>query len=173
MGECPTVAGRGLAVLVAAGVVLAVAPPAIAAKRTVVRYEHGTDVSTWYWERQQDREVAPPPPPEGFPEAPVAPSQRIRLPSPQRPDTLPVALWQGDHERMSALKFDVAQRGVVAGSRITSLILEIEESEDRNDSPQGDPAVSAQLGQSRHAKQRGGEQDRVSGVRDPVEPTGD
>jgi hypothetical protein len=135
MGERLTVAGRAVAVLAVAGTLMALAPPAVAGKRNDVRYEYGTDISSWYWERQQDQEVAPPPPPEGFPEPPVAPSQRVRLPSPQRPDTLPVALWQGDHERMSALKFDLLQRGVVAGSRITQLILEIEESEDRNEQP--------------------------------------
>jgi hypothetical protein len=135
MEERLIVAGRALAVLALAGALMAQGPPAAAGRRGDVRYEYGTDVSSWYWERQQDQEVAPPPPPEGFPEPPVAPSQRVRLPSPQRPDTLPVALWQGDHERMSALKFDLLQRGVVAGSRITQLVLEIEESEDRNEQP--------------------------------------
>ena len=135
MGERPRVSGRAVAVLGMAGLVLAVAPSAAAAKGTQVRYEYGTDLSSWYWERQQDREVAPPPPPEGFPEPPVAPSQRVRLPNPQRPDTLPVALWQGEHERMSALKFDLSQRGVVAGSSISRLVLEIEESQDRNEQP--------------------------------------
>lgn len=135
MGERPSVAGRALAVMAVAGIVLAVAPPAVAAKRTEAAFEYGKDVSSWFWARQQDQEVAPPPPPEGFPEPPVAPSQRVRLPNPQRPDTLPVAMWEGDHERMSAVKFDLSQRGVVAGSRITSLVLEIEESQDRNEQP--------------------------------------
>jgi hypothetical protein len=135
MEERLIVTGRALAVLALAGALMALAPPAAAGKQTDVRYEYGTDISSWYWERQQDQEVAPPPPPEGFPEPPAAPSQRVRLPSPQRPDTLPVALWQGDHERMSALKFDLLQRGVVAGSRITQLVLEIEESQDRNEQP--------------------------------------
>jgi hypothetical protein len=93
MEERLIVTGRALAVLALAGALMALAPPAAAGKQTDVRYEYGTDISSWYWERQQDQEVAPPPPPEGFPEPPAALSQRVRLPSPQRPDTLPVALW--------------------------------------------------------------------------------
>jgi hypothetical protein len=135
MGVRLIVVRRALAVLAAGGLALAVAPPAAAQQRDEVRFEYGTDISSWYWERQQDQEIAPPPPPEGFPEPPVAPSQRVRMPNPQRPDTLPVALWQGEHERMSALKFDLLSRGVVAGSRITQLVLEIEESQDRNEHP--------------------------------------
>src|SRR5687767_7021748 len=106
---------RGLLVLAAVIACLAVAPPALAVEKTV-HFLPGTDISSWYWERQVDQEVTTPvtlPPP-----VPAA-SQRVRLPNPQRPDTLPVALSNGASERMSAVRFDLLaeDRGVVEGSK--------------------------------------------------------
>ncbi len=129
---------RGLAVLAAAGLSLAAAGPASAAP--VEKGEHpftyGTDVSSWYWERQIDQEVTPPVP---LP-PPVPPvSQRVRLPSPQRPDTLPVGVFEAQHERMAAIKFDLAKRGVTPGSTIEELVLQIEESADKNEQPSVKP----------------------------------
>jgi hypothetical protein len=126
---------RGLLVLAAVSLCLALAGPAIA-KTEKINFVPGTDISSWYWERQVDEEVTTPialPPP-----APPA-SQRVRLPSPQRPDTLPVALNQGNPERMSAIRFDLLERGVTDGSQIKKLILFIEESTDRNEHPQVSP----------------------------------
>jgi hypothetical protein len=122
---------RGLLVLAAASLCLALAGPAIA-KAEKINFLPGTDISSWYWQRQIDQEVTTPiplPPP-----APPA-SQRVRLPNPQRPDTLPVALNQGNPERMSAIKFELLERGVTDGSKIKKLILFIEESQDRNEHP--------------------------------------
>src|SRR5687767_831615 len=106
---------RALAVVVpAAGLALAVLGPAAAVPADGDRhpYRYGVDVSSWYWQRQMDQEVAPPVP---LP-APAPPvSQRARLPSPQRPDTLPVGVFEGEHERMAAIKFDLTERGVTPG----------------------------------------------------------
>ena len=95
-------------------------------------FRYALDVSSWYWERQIDEEVTPPVPlPPPIP--PV--SQRARLPSPQRPDTLPVGVFEGVHERMAAIKFDLVERGVTPGSTIEDLVLGIEESADKNEQP--------------------------------------
>ena len=118
---------RGLLV-VAAALCCAIALPALAApsqpKSTNFHYEYGKDVSAWYWERQQDQEVTTPvniPPP-----APPV-SQRARLPSPQRPDTLPVAMNGGSPEKFSAVKFDLLERGVVENSEIRKMVVYIQE----------------------------------------------
>ena len=124
---------NGLAVvLTAAGIAGVVSGPASAAEKGQHPFRYGTDVSSWYWERQFDEEVTPPvtlPPP--IPPA----SQRVRLPSPQRPDTLPVGVFEGAHERMAAIKFDLSERGVTPGSAIKRLVLGIEESTDKNEQP--------------------------------------
>lgn len=132
---------RGLAVLAAAGVALAVAGPASAAQAQQGDhpFRYGTDVSAWYWNRQVDQEATTP-----VPLPPPAPpvSQRIRLPSPQRPDTLPVAVFEAQHEKMAAIKFDLAERGVTPGSDIKKLVLRIEESIDHNEQPSYKPETA-------------------------------
>jgi hypothetical protein len=133
--------GRGLVVLVAAGLGLSLAGPASAAKskKGTYTFEYGKDLSAWYWNRQADQSVTPPTPlPPQLP--PVEP--RVRLPNPQRPDTLPVAVNQAQHERMSAIKFDLSERGVTPGSRIKKLVLSIEESQDRNEQPSFRPETA-------------------------------
>jgi hypothetical protein len=132
---------RGLAVLAVAGMSLALAGPAsaIPAESGEHPFEYGTDTSAWYWNRQIDQEATTPvtlPPP-----VPPA-SQRVRLPSPQRPDTLPVGVFEAQHERMSAIKFDLAERGVTTGSDITKLVLRIEESTDENEQPSYKPETA-------------------------------
>lgn len=130
---------RGLLVLAAVLLSLALAGPVVA-KEAKFGFVPGTDISSWYWERQVDEEVTTP---EGVTIPPPVPpaSQRVRLPNPQRPDTLPVALNQGSPERMSAVRFDLTaeDRGVTDGSKIKKLILYIEESVDRNEHPQVSP----------------------------------
>ncbi|MGH2711144.1 MAG: hypothetical protein ACRDH9_08080 [Actinomycetota bacterium] len=131
---------RGLLVLAAVLVCLAMAPPALAVEKTV-NFLPGTDISSWYWERQVDEEVTTPvtlPPP-----LPAA-SQRARLPNPQRPDTIPVALNNGASERMSAIRFDLVaeDRGVIEGSKIKKALLFVEESLDRNEQPQVSPEAA-------------------------------
>jgi hypothetical protein len=128
-------ARRALSVLAAATVALTLAPPAHAAESETVLFAYGTDRRSWWWEKQQDEEVTVPVPPG----SPIEPSQRVRLPSPQRNDTLPVGVIQGDHERMSAVFLDLASRGVTEGSTITALAMTIEESQDKNEHPAVDP----------------------------------
>jgi hypothetical protein len=129
-------ARRALSVLAAATVALTLAPPAHAAEKETVLFAYGSDRRAWWWEKQQDEEVTVPVPPG----SPIEPSQRVRLPSPQRNDTLPVGVIQGDHERMSALFFDLFSRGVTEGSTINTFSLSIEESQDKNEQPSVDPA---------------------------------
>ena len=131
---------RGLLVLAAVVISLAVAGPAVAVDKKI-NFLPGTDISSWFWERQVDEEVTTPvtlPPP--IPPA----SQRVRLGNPQRPDTLPVALMDGTSERMSAIKFDLTaeDRGVIEGSEIKKLLLFIEESQDRNEQPSVSPETA-------------------------------
>ncbi|MGH2692567.1 MAG: hypothetical protein ACRDHM_08710 [Actinomycetota bacterium] len=140
---------RGLLVLAAAFLCLAVAGPAVGKPKPTgeegkpvqkkIEFLPGTDISAWYWNRQVDEEVTTPvtlPPP--IPPA----SQRVRLPNPQRPDTIPVALNQGQPERMSAVKFELLERGVTDGSKINKLILYVEESIDRNEQPSISPETA-------------------------------
>jgi hypothetical protein len=125
--------------LAAAGMAVAQPGSGSAAEKGQHPFRYGTDLSSWYWDRQIDQEVTPPvalPPPI----PPV--SQRARLPSPQRPDTLPVGVFQGVHERMAALKFDLAERGVTPGSTIKKLVLRIEESTDKNEQPSVDAGAA-------------------------------
>lgn len=138
MSAAATPVRRALAVLALASVSLALAPPAHAAQQKLF-FEYGVDRRTWWWEKQTDQEVTVPVPPG----APVEPSQRVRLPSPQRPDTLPVAVAQGEHERMAALFFDLIARGVTDGSTITTFEFTIEESTDKNEQPSFKPAEAA------------------------------
>jgi hypothetical protein len=131
---------RGLLVLAAALLCVAVAGPAHA-KEEKVNFLPGTDISSWYWVRQVDQEVTTPPgvtlPP------PVPPvSNRSRLPSPQRPDTLPVGQRSDGAEKKSAIKFDLLERGVTEGSQIKKLLLFMEESLDRNEQPQVRPETA-------------------------------
>jgi hypothetical protein len=74
---------------------------------------------------------------------PIPPaSQRVRLPNPQRPDTIAVALNQGEPEKVSAVKFELLERGVTDGSKISKLLLFIEESVDRNEQPSIQPETA-------------------------------
>lgn len=131
---------RGLLLLAATLLCVALAGP-VHAKEEKINFLPGTDVSAWYWERQVDQEVTTPddvPLPEQVP--PV--SNRVRLPSPQRPDTLPVGHQSGESERKSAIKFDLLERGVTEGSEIKKLLLFMEESPDRNEQPPVRPELA-------------------------------
>ena len=114
---------------------------AFAAEKPVKKtfnFDYFKDRRAWYWEKQQDVEVGLPvgipPLPPPVPPLPE-PNRRQRLPNPQRPDTLPVAVYQGQHERMSAIYFNIVERGVTANSQISNLTFSIEESADRNEWP--------------------------------------
>jgi hypothetical protein len=136
---------RGAAVLAMASLCLSMAVPALAAaskpkpKNEDIRFEYGKDISSWYWSHQVNEEATAP---VGLP-PPVPPvSQRVTLPNPQRPDTLPVAVFEGQHERMSAIKFELSERGVTPGSTIEKLVLRIEESRDPNEHPSFRPEAA-------------------------------
>ena len=86
-------------------------------------FEYGKDTSSWFWEHQADQEVPPPGVPNPGPLA-----QRVRAPNPYTTSTIPVAVYQGTHERMAAVRFDLVERGVTPGSEITKALLFIEES---------------------------------------------
>ena len=129
----------------AAGLALTAMVPgfaeAAAPKKAEFTYEYGKDVSAWYWRRQTNQEVTTPPQVPPIPGAPPV-SQRVTLPNPQRPDTLPVALNQGQPDKMSGIKFDLLERGVVENSKINELVFFIEESQDRNEHPQMRPETA-------------------------------
>jgi hypothetical protein len=128
---------RALALLGLAAVVFALAPAAGAAekaKKVEFTFEYGKERRSWYWEKQVDEEVTTPPgvnPPPGAP----ALSQRVRLRNPQRPDTLAVAVLDGDHERIAALYIDLITRNVTPNSQIKEFEFFIEESQDRHEQP--------------------------------------
>jgi hypothetical protein len=123
------VLARGVVVLAAAGLCLIPTASASAGgqqgpKSVSSTFEYGQDVASWYWNRQIDQEATTPTPlPPPIP--PV--SQRVRLPSPQCSETLPVGVNRGQHERMAAVRFDLVERGVTLGSEIKKLTLSIEE----------------------------------------------
>ena len=140
---------RGLLVLAAILLCLAVTGP-VQAKEEKINFKPGVDISSWYWSRQVDQEVTtppgvPPPLPTCVPAPPPvgttcsAPpvSSRQRGPDPyaRAPGTLPVSMYQGSHERKSAIKFDLAERGVIEGSKIKKLLLFIEESATNEQKP--------------------------------------
>jgi hypothetical protein len=112
-------------VLALTGVLAVLVPgaPAQAATEKVF-FTYGSDRSSWYWNKQVDQEIGA---------GPI--SQRARARSPQNPDTLPVAVEGGKHERISALYFDISGRGVTAGSTITRAVLQIVELTDPNEQP--------------------------------------
>jgi hypothetical protein len=130
---------RGLLVLAAVLATLAIAGP-VQAKTEKINFVPGTDISSWYWERQVDEEVTTPVPlPPPIPPA----SQRARLPSGQyQPTTLPVAVYNGQPERMAAIRFDLTERGYIDGTKYKELLLFIEESADRNEHPQVSPETA-------------------------------
>lgn len=86
------------------------------AERDELQFTYGVDSSSWYWERQLDEELS-------LADA----SQRVSLPNPQAPETLPVAVELGEPTKLSALRFDLPERGVPEGSTVTEFVLTIVE----------------------------------------------
>ena len=89
-----------------------------------LKYVPETDASAWYWELQKDEEVGA---------GPAA--QRVKLPNPQRPGTLPIGYENGEPKKLSALKFDLAARSVPAGSKVTAFQLTIVEEAEGGEAP--------------------------------------
>lgn len=80
-------------------------------------YCPGVDASNWYWLEQIERRIAVPP----------NRTLTVRLPNPEASDTLPVALVNGKPEKESALKLDLAARGIAPPARISSFVLTMAE----------------------------------------------
>lgn len=122
--------------LTSAAVVLAVAPPVTAAKEET-NFTPPKDRSAWYWEPQIDMVVPPDEQTEQLcdtvpPAVPCA-QQRVRLPSPQDLDTLPVAVVNGEQDKIYALYFNLTERGITAGAEITKFIFQITEGQTSRD----------------------------------------
>ncbi|MGH2740195.1 MAG: hypothetical protein ACRDH6_06915 [Actinomycetota bacterium] len=132
-------ARAALLLVAASAVILSLAPP-LTAKEERVYFDPREDKSSWFWSLQIDEEVPPEDQvdtvcaPGGQP-LPVCPQQRVRLPSPQDVDSLPVMVFNGAHDKLSAVAVDVARHGVEAGSTITKFVLSIEESSSSRDFP--------------------------------------
>lgn len=95
---------------------------------TRLRFEPGVDSKSWFWDRQRDEEVSAGPT-----------SQRARFPSPQRPDTLPVAVESGQPSKQSTIKFDLVGHGITAGSAVTGFVLTVAEGTDPGEAPTVNP----------------------------------
>ncbi len=98
---------------------MALAGPALAQAQSGTFHHdpnNGVDVTSWYWDSQHNEVIEA---------GPIA--QRVALPNPQRPDTLPIAVSGNEDAKMSAIKFDLTLRNVTPGSQINKLIVKIEE----------------------------------------------
>lgn len=120
---------RLLPVLAILGLVLGLAGPASAATT-------GASATSWYWESQESvshsdttggcPQTEPPPP--------VCPEQRQSIPNPHSAGSLPVQVFRGDDEKVSAVNFDLSfipPQGAVI-SRFTFSIVESQEGRDRS-----------------------------------------
>ncbi len=91
-------------------------------------FKPGVDASAWYWVPQKDQEVG------------AGPAvTRQKLPNPQRPTTLPIAYERGEPSKVSALKFDLADRGVPPASKVTKFQLTIVEETEAGEVPTANP----------------------------------
>ncbi|MFL5798153.1 MAG: hypothetical protein ACJ77A_09495 [Actinomycetota bacterium] len=79
-------------------------------------FTYGNDRTAWYWVDQQYQNVNL---------GPV--NQQLTLPNPEANDTLPVAIRQGEMNRVSAMYFDLIGHGVPLGAPVTKFVLKIQE----------------------------------------------
>lgn len=98
-----------------------------AGEGTSFSYDH--DQSSWFWRYQLEPAI-------GL----LGPlNQQLRLPSPQAPDTLPVAVDKGGMEKVSTLQFDLAFRGIPGGREVQSFTVTLAEGTSAgNEGHQGD-----------------------------------
>jgi hypothetical protein len=87
-------------------------------------YVYGVDRSGWFWREQQQQDIPIPPIP-GLPDLPANVS--VMLPDPQQADTLPVALANGSPDKASVLFFDLMQRSLRSGDKMTRFVVTIQE----------------------------------------------
>lgn len=93
-----------------------------------LQFDYAVDGVSWYWSRQIDEtlelgEVVQP----------------LELPNPQSTTTMPVAVEFGEASKVAALQFNLAERGVPEGSRITEFTLTVSEGDDAGDTPGFNP----------------------------------
>lgn len=96
-----------------------------------MQFTYGVDHSAWYWVHQRDEEIDL---------APLPLNTRQSLPSGQDENTLPVAAEAGEPSKLSAMRFDLAERGVPEGSTVTRFVLRIAEGTDGGEFPAFNPA---------------------------------
>jgi hypothetical protein len=130
MSRRPLPLAATIATLAAAAVLWPAASAAADEAESVeMQFTYGTDRSAWYWVHQIDEELA------------LGPlSQRQELPHLQNESTLPVAVESGEPSKVSALHFDLAERGVPEGATVTRLVLTIAEGTDPGEVPTVNPA---------------------------------
>jgi hypothetical protein len=116
-----TLGRRALRAIVGVGaVLLLLIDPSVAQAATKnTSFLYGPDSINWYWKDQVERTVGT---------GPVA--QVVTLGNPQAPDTLPVALENGKPDKISAIAFDLTDRDVPVGSKISTFVFTIAESDD-------------------------------------------
>jgi hypothetical protein len=134
------IAPRALAVATLVAIALALAQPAPAAQKKV-EFNPTSDRSSWFWTQQIDQPV----PPEELdpvvgavcdaaaPTGAPCPTQRVRIRSPQAANTLPVAVINGAVDKVSALVFGLADRGVTQGSMVDKFALKIVQTDGAGD----------------------------------------
>lgn len=82
-------------------------------------YSPATDKANFYWKEQQDMLVP-------------GTGAHAKLPNPQAPDTLAVAMRGGEPDKMSSIQFDLGSRGVTPGSAITQFVMTLAEGFGKN-----------------------------------------
>jgi len=92
-------------------------------------YSPSTDKANFYWREQQDILIP-------------GTGAHARLPNPQAPDTLAVAVQGGEHTKMSSIHFDLASRGLTAGSTISQFVLTVAEGFGQNQAGSRPDAVN-------------------------------
>jgi hypothetical protein len=85
-------------------------------------FTYGTDRKDWYWSKQVDN---------GVPNT----GQRVSLPNPQSPDTLPISVDQGKADKVSAIYFGLLDRGLQPGSQIVQFKLSMQEGDTPSTNP--------------------------------------
>jgi hypothetical protein len=84
-----------------------------------VCFDPRIDRASWFWGEQIDQPL------KG--KRPSGLGARVRLPSPQAKDTVPVALSRGRVDKTSALAFDLAERRVRGGTPVSDMVLTVVE----------------------------------------------
>jgi hypothetical protein len=92
-------------------------------------YSPSTDQANFYWREQQDVLIP-------------GTGSHARLPNPQAPDTLAVAVQSGELDKMSSIRFDLAARGLTPGSTVTQFVMTLAEGFGQNQAGSRPDAVN-------------------------------